>query len=80
MMVVFGCDGLCWVVNMNDGEKLYKTRLRGSEMSAYTDFIASKQLKTVDAGFDYVCTHDWLFDYQKACVNWQQNAAKLHCF
>lgn len=24
MMVVFGCDGLCWVVNIKDGEKLIK--------------------------------------------------------
>ena len=64
----FGCDGLCWVVNMKDGEKLIKTRIRGSKMSAYTDFIASKQLKTVDAGFDYVCTHDWIFDTIKNLV------------
>lgn len=49
-------------------------------MSAYTDFIASKQLKTVDAGFDYVCTHDWLFDYQKACVEWATKRGKAALF
>ena len=49
-------------------------------MSAYTDFIASKQLKTVDAGFDYVCTHDWIFDYQKACVEWATKRGKAALF
>ena len=49
-------------------------------MSAYTDFIASKQLKTVDAGFDYICTHDWIFDYQKSCVEWATKRGKAALF
>lgn len=39
-------------------------------MSNYQQFIESKHFKSVDAGFNYACTADWLFDYQKASVQW----------
>lgn len=49
-------------------------------MGDYQDFIASKQLKSFDAGFDYVCTHDWIFDYQRACVEWACKRGKAALF
>lgn len=49
-------------------------------MSGYQEFIASKQLKSFDAGFNYDCTHDWIFDYQKACVEWACKRGKAALF
>lgn len=49
-------------------------------MGDYQDFIASKQLKSFDAGFDYACTHDWIFDYQRACVEWACKRGKAALF
>jgi len=36
----------------------------------YEDFIATKEIRPISAGFQHKCSHDWLFDYQKACVEW----------
>jgi len=49
-------------------------------MGDYQEFIASKQLKSFDAGFDYACTHDWIFDYQRACVEWACKRGKAALF
>lgn len=49
-------------------------------MSGYQEFIASKQLKSFDAGFNYDCTHDWIFDYQRACVEWACKRGKAALF
>lgn len=49
-------------------------------MSGYQEFIASKQLKSFDAGFNYACTHDWIFDYQRACVEWACKRGKAALF
>lgn len=49
-------------------------------MSSYQEFIASKQLKSFDAGFNYDCTHDWIFDYQRACVEWACKRGKAALF
>ena len=49
-------------------------------MSGQQEFIASKQLKSFDAGFNYDCTHDWIFDYQRACVEWACKRGKAALF
>lgn len=49
-------------------------------MGDYQEFIVSKQLKSFDAGFDYACTHDWIFDYQRACVEWACKRGKAALF
>ena len=46
----------------------------------YQQFIAGKHFKSVDAGFDYVCSESWLFDYQRACVEWACRRGKAALF
>ena len=36
----------------------------------YQEFIEGKHYKAVSAGFSYVSSREWLFDYQRACVEW----------
>ena len=49
-------------------------------MSEYADFIAGKHFKAVASGFDHQCRHEWLFDYQRACVEWACRRGKAALF
>lgn len=52
----------------------------GIKMTDYEQFISSKHFRPVDAGFDYACNEPWLFDYQRACVEWACRRGKAALF
>ena len=49
-------------------------------MDDYHEFIAGKHFKSVNAGFAYQSSRDWLFDYQKSCVEWAIARGKAALF
>lgn len=46
----------------------------------YQDFISDKHFKINKSGFDYKTDKEWLFDYQKACVEWACKRGKSALF
>lgn len=46
----------------------------------YQDFIQSKHFRAIDAGFTHKCSESWLFDYQRACVEWACQRGKAALF
>jgi len=52
----------------------------GESKVNYQDFIANKHFRALDAGFEHTCTESWLFDYQKACVEWACRRGKAALF
>lgn len=54
--------------------------MQGNFNTEYREFIASKHFRAVDAGFEHACAQEWLFDYQKACVEWACRRGKAALF
>ena len=46
----------------------------------YHDFISDKHFKINKSGFEYKTDKGWLFDYQKACVEWACKRGKSALF
>jgi hypothetical protein len=46
----------------------------------YRQFIDGKHYKAVAAGFPHQCAHEWLFDYQRSCVEWACQRGKAALF
>lgn len=46
----------------------------------YSEFISGKHFRAQDAGFDYECKNDMLYDYQRKTVEWALRRGKAGAF